>query len=606
VENAGLLPASRGSLAAVAEARHGRRQGLREVCALWTLYLLWAAEVFATYSRLPPHELYHVSGNGRVAGAGRVLVFLNWPVALAAIPMLALIPSRLAAVAAILCAAVFWPGIVDQANLDAKWANAIPAVGVALAFGLTVVAVRRDGLGPRTRARGDRLRIAIAIVLVLLSVPWLAADLGFLVGRWPLLGSIYDSDEWYAPFGHARAHEAVHAGNHHGLVGAMLVVTVLLLSRTLGSLGARQRLFVGAYLAVLALYGVANLANDFWLEQVVKRGVTHWEFPSMVAPRVSVAWLILLLLAAALYMFVFRRSVAARPVGGGVARTTLAAAPLVVALILVGLVHGSTTSRTPFGSADGIVFTAAPHGTAHLFVTRGRTVVQLTDAGGSDLAPAWSPDRRRIAFQSNRDGNWEIYTMRADGSGVRRLTDDHARDGEPSWSPDGRKIAFTRNGRLYTMSADGSNAHSFEFLNNAGEWPAWGSKPEELAADVAYGEHDYGIVVDAPGRGFAVYGTADQRRPSWSPDGRQIAFECRVGTHWHVCVMAASGSDIRYLTPHSSDALAPTWSPDGKRIAFVSDRDGGDDLYVMRSDGTNVVKITNGQVDVDTPTWSRR
>jgi TolB protein len=60
------------------------------------------------------------------------------------------------------------------------------------------------------------------------------------------------------------------------------------------------------------------------------------------------------------------------------------------------------------------------------------------------------------------------------------------------------------------------------------------------------------------------------------------------------------------MTPHSSDALAPTWSPDGKRIAFVSDRDGGDDLYVMRSDGTNVVKITNGQVDVDTPTWSRR
>jgi WD40-like Beta Propeller Repeat len=595
----------------VERPRHGRRPGLREVSLLWTLYLVVAVEVFATYSRLSPHELYHVSGNGRAAGAGRALVFLNWPVALAAIPMLTVVAvdarsrtiSRLAVAAGVLCAAVFWPGMVDQADLDAQWSNAIAPAGVLLAFGLTVAALLRRGLGPRTHARGDRTRYAIALVLLLLGLPWLAADLGFLIGRWPVFGSIYYSDEWYAPFGHARAHEAVHAGNHHGLVGALLVVTVLLLSRTLGALTPRLRAFVGVYLAVLGLYGIANIANDFWLEQVVKRGVTHWEFPSMVAPRPTLAWVILLALAAVLYVLLFRRAMPSHPGGDGTPRTALVAVPLVVVLLVIGLVHGNTVGHTPLGSADGIVFAAAPHGTSHLFVTHGRKVVQLTHADGSDLAPAWSPDRREIAFQSNRDGNWEIYVMRANGTDARRLTNDDARDGEPSWSPDGKRIAFTRDGDLYEVRSNGSDVRSLE---NPGEWPAWSPRRDELASDVPYGEHDYGLVINRPGGSLGTYGSADVRRLSWSPDGRRVAFQCRVGGHWHVCVMPRSGRSVRCLTPHGSDAFAPAWSPDGQRIAFVSDRDGRDELFVMRADGTGVVRITSDQVDIDTPTWSRR
>src|SRR5438105_12488500 len=310
------------------------------------MYLFVTAEVFATYSRLPVRELYHVSRNGRTAGAGRALVFLNWPVALAALPMLAVVVSAarsrvvsaLAAVAAVLCGGVFWPGMVDQADLDAKWGNAIAAAGSGLAFGLTgYVLLRRGGLGPRTRAPGDRARTAIVVALALVSLPWLAADLGFLIGRWPLFGSVYYSDEWYAPFGHARAHRAVHAGNHHGLVGALLVVTVLLLSRTLPALAPKLRATVGAYLAVLGVYGLANIVNDFWLEQIVKRGVTRWQFPSMVAPAVSLNWLILLAVAATVYAFALRR--ARRGATGSRRRTVwpvLAALP-VVALFGVGL-----------------------------------------------------------------------------------------------------------------------------------------------------------------------------------------------------------------------------------------------------------------------------
>jgi hypothetical protein len=169
VENAGVLPASRGSLAAVAGLRHG--SGLREVSVIWGLYVFVGAEIFATYSRVPVHELYHVSENGRRAGAGRALVFLNWPAALGAIAILAVVGaearsrtiSRLAVLAAVLCAAVFWPGIVDQTDLDAKWANAIAASGVLLALALTVIVLLRQGLSTPTHAPGDRVRfVAVA------------------------------------------------------------------------------------------------------------------------------------------------------------------------------------------------------------------------------------------------------------------------------------------------------------------------------------------------------------------------------------------------------------------------------------------------------------
>lgn len=596
----------------MATPRHGRRPGLREVSLLWTLYLVVGAEIFATYARLPPHELYHVSGTGPAAGAGRALVFLNWPVALTAIPMLAVVVtearsrsvSRLAVAAAILCAAVFWPGVIDQADLDAKWSNAVAGLGVLLALALTLVTVRRRGLGPRSRAPGDRVRIVIAAVLLMLCVPWLAADLGFIVGRLALLGSVYYSDEWYAPFGHARVHEAVHAGNHHGLVGALLVVTVLLLSRTLPALSGRLRSFVGAYLAVLGLYGLAALANDLWLEQVVKRGVTNWEFPSLLTPRPSVEWLILLLLAGLLYLLVVRRipPTRSRTIDEGSARATIVALPVIVALLIVGLAQSGSGAETPLGSARGIVFAAAPHGRSHLFVTRGRGFVQLTDDDGSELAPAWSPDRRTIAFQSNRDGNWELYVMRADGTHIRRLTHNDARDGEPTWSTSGKDLAFTRDGALYTIAATGRRLH---LLESRGQWPAW-SPNRQLAWEVAHGAHDHALVITRPGRKRSTYGSTDVRRGSWSPDGHHIAFGCRQGRRWYVCVRDAPGWKLRYLTPPNSDAFAPAWSPDGERIAFISDRDGRDELFAMRADGTEVVRITRGLGDIDTPTWSRR
>src|ERR687888_1940469 len=96
------------------------------VGVLWAMFGLVAVEIVVTYSRLPPAKLYAVSGSGVGAGFGRALVFLNFPVALAALPVITLAAERLrrtwlpvTVLAAGLCSIVFWPGVVDQYDLDA-------------------------------------------------------------------------------------------------------------------------------------------------------------------------------------------------------------------------------------------------------------------------------------------------------------------------------------------------------------------------------------------------------------------------------------------------------------------------------------------------------
>ena len=583
--------------------------GLREARALWGLYFLFAAAVFATYARLPVRELYHVSKNGRTAGGGRAVVFVTFPTALAAIAIISVVAaqarsrtiSRLAVLAVALCAFVFWPGIVDQNDLDVKWLNAVPALGVALAFGLTVAVFRHHGLGRRTRARGDRLRMVAALVLLLIALPWIAADLGFFIGRWPVLGSIFYSDEWWARFGHARLHPAVHLGHHHGMDGTLLALTAIVLSRLLGGLPPRLRRPLGLYLGALLVYGLANVANDFWLEQLVKRGVTSWEVPSFLVPSLSLPWLVLVVLAALAYLLLFRRVPPLQPSGDRRLLWPAAVQLAVVTLLIVGLLHGAKQHRTPFASVSGIALAYAPNGTFHIFVTRAGELVQLSDDDGSELAPAWSPGRRQIAFQSNREGNWDVYVARADGSDVRRLTEEDAQEGEPRWSPSGRELAFTRDGEIYVISTGGAVTRKD---TGHGDWPTWSQDGRSLAYEVPLGDH-HGIVVAGPGRSLREYGSPEYRHPAWGPREDAIASECLVDHHWHICLLDPRARSQRLLTRGGANEFAPAWSPDGDRIAFISDRDGNDQLYVMRADGSGIVRLTTGQADKDTPAWGR-
>src|SRR5206468_10416945 len=267
--------------------------------------------LIVTYSRLPPERLYNVTGSGFVhGGLSRALVYVNFPLGLAALAMLLVLADRmsferrLAAVAAVvLWIPVFSSRVLSQEHLDATWRNAIPAAGVAIAAFLTLTT---PALRPAV-VRGDRIRVAVGAVLTLLALPWIAAELGFGFTGVPVLGQIFQTQELRVQPGPYYAHPAVHYGDHHGLEGLLLVITALLLSRMLGAIRSRRLHAASGFVcALLIAYGIGNIANDFWLEQVVKRYWTRHLLPDVLEPKLNFGWLAIVIGAVVLWLVAFR------------------------------------------------------------------------------------------------------------------------------------------------------------------------------------------------------------------------------------------------------------------------------------------------------------
>ena len=284
------------------ERRGGASQG--ESLVTWAMWAVVLAIIFVTYWRLPPdtraatNDLYHVSGNGLVGGLSRVLVELNFPLALVAIVVVLVavdaLPRRAWAVAgpAIgLSAAVAWPGVIDQDDLDARVVNVIPALGVALSLGLTAAASRRGGAGLARRLPFDPVRATIAAVLLLVSIPWIAADLGVFLpdGVFIMRRVALDTD--------GLPIAAVHLGHHHGMDGTLVALSAILLSRPRLQRGATASVTV-AVTSLAFAYGIVNCVQDAWNEQLVKRGTLDQQIPSAILPSLSWIWLVILVLAA--------------------------------------------------------------------------------------------------------------------------------------------------------------------------------------------------------------------------------------------------------------------------------------------------------------------
>jgi Tol biopolymer transport system component len=127
---------------------------------------------------------------------------------------------------------------------------------------------------------------------------------------------------------------------------------------------------------------------------------------------------------------------------------------------------------TPVSTGDRAIFTMSPDGSG---------LTKVFDIPGAfDSAPAWSPDGSRIAFESDMDGDSEIYVMNADGSDVRQLTNNTIHDEGLAWSPDGTRIAFTSgldnlNGDIWVMNADGSDP--IQLTNSPGRDESPDSQP---------------------------------------------------------------------------------------------------------------------------------
>jgi CHAP domain-containing protein/WD40 repeat protein len=222
----------------------------------------------------------------------------------------------------------------------------------------------------------------------------------------------------------------------------------------------------------------------------------------------------------------------------------------------------------------------------------GTELRQLTK--GNDTEPAWSPDRKKIAFtRVNSQGKSYLEVVGSDGTGLKQLTNGTTDQG-PAWSPDGKQIAFSRDGRIALLDvATGSVT-----LLTPGPRdydPSWsadgsliafasGTAPAEIDVMSSAGANRHTLVIGAI-------------QPAWAPSGTTLAFTRPTSSGSHIAITnGITGTPIHDITGGTpDDSYSPAWSPDLKYIAFgrgeAMENPG---VWLMKADGSHQTRLFGG------------
>ncbi|MEM9329093.1 MAG: DPP IV N-terminal domain-containing protein [Bacteroidota bacterium] len=193
--------------------------------------------------------------------------------------------------------------------------------------------------------------------------------------------------------------------------------------------------------------------------------------------------------------------------------------------------------------------------------------VLLTKHAKDDRYPRWSPDGQYLSFESNRDGNWNIYIMKQDGKDLLQVTKHAEQDRFATWHPSGQEILFCSD-----------RTGKFELYRYNIETRQLGS----VALDTI---------------------TSDVIFPDYSPDGQQIAFTA----HANLFLTTVDGTPTSQLTDDSTRSLYPVWSPDQGTLAFFSRRDTKgqtDDIYLYQLQESKLTRLTQWPTHNFAPSWS--
>jgi uncharacterized repeat protein (TIGR01451 family) len=255
-----------------------------------------------------------------------------------------------------------------------------------------------------------------------------------------------------------------------------------------------------------------------------------------------------------------------------------------------------------------IAFDTSRDGDSQVYTMNPDGALQTRITATNGQTPSWSPNGTKIAFILT-SGSEEVYTINADGTGLTRLTNNGDTERTPKWSPNSTKIMFTRNlgtEQIFTINTDGTQ--EARITNNAfnDASPVWSPNNTKIAFSTDRdGNYEiYTMRSDGTLPQRLTNNAVDDSQPTWSPNGTKIVFATSRDGNFEIYVMNSDGTGQTRLTTNSADDFSPVWSPDGSKIAFSSMRDGNLEIYTMNPDGSSQTRITNNAATDDNPSWA--
>jgi len=220
-----------------------------------------------------------------------------------------------------------------------------------------------------------------------------------------------------------------------------------------------------------------------------------------------------------------------------------------------------------------IIFQSNFDGDNEIYLLSESGLEQLTNNTWQDEYPVWSPDGKKIAFTSNREGQYDIFTMNSEGEEVFSITSSPQDEKEPAWYPDGKKLAFTREAK--------------KFL-----------KKQTALYQIDINTHKTKKIIPQYSKAHGI--------ANISPSASLITFTGKRTIGWDTAIYNIEENQVNFLNRGGKSCRA-RFSKDGKKLAYVSsiNADGKSDIWIMKPDGSEKIRLTLRNDTYDYfPAWS--
>jgi TolB protein len=239
----------------------------------------------------------------------------------------------------------------------------------------------------------------------------------------------------------------------------------------------------------------------------------------------------------------------------------------------------------------------------------GARVRRLTSTGTINLAPAWSPDGRRLTFLSFLGDKPSIYLLSEDGEVTTLRPEGGELNAAPDFSPAAEELVFSSdrsgNSELYLYDLTTHRQRRLTFNPGIDTAPCWSPSGNQIAftSDRSGSPQIYLMNRDGSGVRRLTWEGRYNESAAWSPDGGRIAFVSRIKGRFEIVVHDLGSGSEKIITSGPGNKENPRWAPDGRHLVFSSDRTGIYSIYTIRDDGTELRRLTRGR-PAWTPDWS--